>query len=241
MDESGRRRSSYANVTATVALFIALGGGAYAATTAPKDSVTSKSVRNGSLKGKDVRSNSLTSAEIEESSLGVVPAATRATSAAGVAANSITGASVVDNSLGGGDIDESSLSLPAAPDEVTPISARIGPSAPFQTLYEGNGLRLEGDCAGALGDQNYRVDLLDAGILQTENQFPALNPALNTFSGPANDVGSVGLGVNGQAHTNYFFRRASDGRTVTISLGATNANSAGLIGECVYAGTAAAE
>jgi hypothetical protein len=40
-----RARLSYGNVIATLALFVALGGAAYAATTAPKNSVASKSIR----------------------------------------------------------------------------------------------------------------------------------------------------------------------------------------------------
>jgi hypothetical protein len=53
---------------ATVAVFVALGGGAYALT-APKGSVTSKSVKNQSLKGKDVAPDTLTGSDVLESSL----------------------------------------------------------------------------------------------------------------------------------------------------------------------------
>jgi hypothetical protein len=40
---------SYANVVATIALFLVLGGGAYAATSLPKNSVGSKQLKNGSI------------------------------------------------------------------------------------------------------------------------------------------------------------------------------------------------
>jgi hypothetical protein len=53
------RHLSYANVIATVALFIALGGGAYAAIKLPKNSVTTVQVRNGSLLAKDFKSGQL--------------------------------------------------------------------------------------------------------------------------------------------------------------------------------------
>jgi hypothetical protein len=49
------RRLTYANVVGTLALFIALGGGAYAATKLPKNSVTAVQVKNGSLLAKDVK------------------------------------------------------------------------------------------------------------------------------------------------------------------------------------------
>lgn len=53
-------RLTYANVVATLALFIALGGGAYAALT-----VTGKHVKNRSLTGRDIRPESLTGAHVK--------------------------------------------------------------------------------------------------------------------------------------------------------------------------------
>jgi hypothetical protein len=50
-------RLTYANVVGTLALFIVLGSGAYAATKLPKNSVTSVQVKNGSLLAKDLRKN----------------------------------------------------------------------------------------------------------------------------------------------------------------------------------------
>jgi hypothetical protein len=71
-----RARLSYANVVATLALFIALGGSSYAAL-----SITTKDVKNRSLKGGDLRKNTITGTEIRESRLGRVPSATNAASA----------------------------------------------------------------------------------------------------------------------------------------------------------------
>ena len=41
---------TYANVMATIAVFLALGGGAYAALNLPKNSVSSKTIRNGQVR-----------------------------------------------------------------------------------------------------------------------------------------------------------------------------------------------
>lgn len=49
MRDRFRPRLSYANVMATVAVFLVLGGGAYAATSLPKNSVGSKQLKNGSI------------------------------------------------------------------------------------------------------------------------------------------------------------------------------------------------
>ena len=71
-----RARLSYANVVATLALFLALGGSSYAVT-----QITSKDVRNRSLKGGDLRKNTLTGTEINESRLGEIARARRALNA----------------------------------------------------------------------------------------------------------------------------------------------------------------
>jgi hypothetical protein len=82
-----REKLSYANVMATIAVFIALGGGAWAAINLPKGSVGSKQLKKGSVKtkklakgavvGRKVRADSLTGASIDESTLGTVPNASR--------------------------------------------------------------------------------------------------------------------------------------------------------------------
>jgi hypothetical protein len=59
-----RRRLSYANVMATVAVFIALGGSSYAAI-----KITGKNVKDGSLTGADVKNRSLTGRDVKDKSL----------------------------------------------------------------------------------------------------------------------------------------------------------------------------
>ena len=53
------RKLTYANVMASIAVFVALGGGAYAAAT-----IDSRDVRNNSLTGKDVKNESLTEKDV---------------------------------------------------------------------------------------------------------------------------------------------------------------------------------
>ena len=58
------RRLSYANVVASLALFVALGGTGYAALT-----ITGSNVKDGSLAGRDIRNGSVASADIKDRSL----------------------------------------------------------------------------------------------------------------------------------------------------------------------------
>jgi hypothetical protein len=64
-----RRHLTYANAMATVAVFIALGGGAYAAFHVPKNSVRSKSIANGAIKGKDLKKSAITGKTIKNKSV----------------------------------------------------------------------------------------------------------------------------------------------------------------------------
>jgi hypothetical protein len=83
-----RFRPTYAGVTATLALFIALGGGAYAAASLPAHSVGSRQLRhnavtraaikNNAVNGAKVANGSLTGADIRLTTLGKVPSAAAA-------------------------------------------------------------------------------------------------------------------------------------------------------------------
>jgi hypothetical protein len=74
-----RRRLSYANVMATLAVFIALGGSSYAALT-----VTGRNVKNSSLTFRDLRQDTLGGSRIKESRLGTVRRARNADRLSGV-------------------------------------------------------------------------------------------------------------------------------------------------------------
>ena len=65
MKPSLRSRLTYANVMATIAVFVSLGGGAYAALR-----ITGREVVNSSLRGADVRNGSLTGRDIRDRSIG---------------------------------------------------------------------------------------------------------------------------------------------------------------------------
>ncbi len=67
-----RSKLTYANVMATMAMFVALGGTSYAVIT-----ITGKNVKNGSLTAKDIKRNSIGGKAVKESRLGAVPNAQR--------------------------------------------------------------------------------------------------------------------------------------------------------------------
>src|SRR3954452_17563390 len=59
-----QQRLTYANVTATIALFIAVGGTSYAAVQLPRNSVGSAQLRAGSVTSSEVRNRSLRASDL---------------------------------------------------------------------------------------------------------------------------------------------------------------------------------
>jgi hypothetical protein len=64
-----RNRLTYANVMATIALFVALGGTGYAAISLPKGSVGSKQLKMGAVTAKKIKKGAVTSAAVKDGSL----------------------------------------------------------------------------------------------------------------------------------------------------------------------------
>ena len=86
-----RPRLTYANVMATIAVFIALGGASYAAIKLPKNSVGAKQlkknsvteakIKNEAITATKVKKGTLTGSQINLSTIGTVPSASHANSA----------------------------------------------------------------------------------------------------------------------------------------------------------------
>jgi hypothetical protein len=84
-------RLTYANVMASIAVFVSLGGGAYAAMSMPPNSVGTATIRNGAVTGRKLANASVTAskiapgtitgAQIDAARLGTVPAAQHAVDA----------------------------------------------------------------------------------------------------------------------------------------------------------------
>src|SRR3954469_25937508 len=89
-----RQRITYANVMATLAVFIALGGTSYAALRVSSrdivdNSVRGTDVRDGTLTDRDVKRNAITGKSVHESTLGRVPRARDANRVGGLTASSL--------------------------------------------------------------------------------------------------------------------------------------------------------
>lgn len=173
-----RRRLSYANVIATLALFVALGGSSYAAL---------------AVTGDDVVDGSISSRDVEDGSLGGID----------VRNGSIRGADVRDRSLTGRDIQNGSLSAhdlnPAALATIAELARQAQPDAP----REGAPPPRESDAAGERGPQGERGTAGPQG--DTGSQGPqgergsAGEPGSQGERGPAGAAGERGpAGAQGE-------------------------------------------
>jgi hypothetical protein len=89
-----RPRLNYANVMATVAVFIALGGGAYAASKVPKNSVGTKQLKDHSVTTKKIKPGSITRPDLafplaSTAAVGSTPVALTSGNSADVAKTSL--------------------------------------------------------------------------------------------------------------------------------------------------------
>jgi len=117
MSRLRKPRLSYANVVSTMALFIALGGGAYAAIELPKNSVTEREIAAGAVGNSELARNAVTGSKVKNGSIKAVDLASDARSSGlpSVAAKgaTLTGAYGVSGSAGNsGDTAGSAISFP---------------------------------------------------------------------------------------------------------------------------------
>jgi hypothetical protein len=176
---------SPAAVIACVALFVALGGGAYAAT-----QITSQDVKNNSLlsidlkdgegvKGVDVKNNSLKGKDIDESSLGKVPVANQLDDLRVIAPFDLTNGQSADILTHGPFTFTATCQINAAGDDIARIL--------ISTTQDNSSF-----------DAWNEADDLDAATPETNRNFgPNVTVATGTTEVEANNLGGVAIAPDG--------------------------------------------
>jgi hypothetical protein len=76
--QSIRKRLTYANVMSSIAVFLVLGGAAFAASQLPKNSVGTKQLKKNSVTTAKIKNGAVTGSKVNSSTLGKVPSASNA-------------------------------------------------------------------------------------------------------------------------------------------------------------------
>jgi hypothetical protein len=134
-----RHAPSPAMIVALVALFVALGGAAYAGVTLSNNSVRSGTIVNGQVKTVDLANSAVANAKLKNNSVNSAKIKNNTVASGDIQDGTITGADVADNSLTGADLGNASV----------PTSKLTGalPATVFPTQLP-SGLTLRGTFAG---------------------------------------------------------------------------------------------
>jgi hypothetical protein len=114
-----RARLSFANVTAAIALFVALGGTSYAAIELPSNSVGRTQIKTGGVGKSEIGSNTVGSSEIRGSSITAPDIKTGAVGPSEVRANAIDSDELADGGIGAADLSDAAKTAVAAMNGVT--------------------------------------------------------------------------------------------------------------------------
>jgi hypothetical protein len=181
-----RGRLNYANVVATLALFIALGGSSYAVS-----QISGSQIRNASIAGKKLKRNTLGGKRIKESRLGTVPNARNARRIGGLSAEQLL-LRCPQGTLAAADVCLETQPRPPAnyTSAVITCGGTDGPPRPGRRLPTHGELRRAFDL-----DQ---MGPIAAGGELTSEVYPSgSSPASVDVLYMIDEVGSVGLVPNG--------------------------------------------
>lgn len=164
-----RRSFTYANVMATVAVFLALGGSAYALT------VTGKQVRNSSLTGADIKRKSVPGSDLTSSSV----------TSGKIRNGNLTGTDVRDGSLTRSDLAANATGVLGR--EVVLGTANTGPAdTKFATATCPSGKVAVGGGADIIGEDN------DAFLRDSRPDVNSGNAAVWTVEAHEKDTATGG-------------------------------------------------
>ena len=94
-----RSKLTYANVVATVALFMVVTGIGFAVAALPKKSVGKKQLKNGAVSGKKIRKNAVTAPKIKAGAVGRSEIASGAVNTGKISNQSVTRSKIADSAI----------------------------------------------------------------------------------------------------------------------------------------------
>jgi hypothetical protein len=236
-------RPSPAMVVALIALFVAVGGGAYAAVKLPRNSVgtpqlkknavTGRKIKANAVSGSKVANDSLTGKDIRESSLGKVPSA--------VTADNAGHASSADRAATAVNATNASNADTVGGHQVKTFFIKGGSNTGPSTVLSVDGFVIKAGCNGtgnpvATVENDSGVAAELKGVVNNDTAPPTFTDlnTLNLDSSPINILGSY---VHGSGR---FTAARSDGVVLSVVYGFDNPTTFATELVCTVNGTATA-
>jgi hypothetical protein len=221
-------RLSYANVVATLALVLVVGGGATAiALSLPKNSVHSKQIAKEAVKSSDIAKDAVTGDKVKESTLGKVPSAAFADSAGSAKEAANAAHAGVADSLGGAITQANAVQ---AQNVAGPFSETLELKAQgFGRFW----LRCGSEDVISFNESNTPGSkAIESGVL-VANEFPLDTPEVFPIDAFMTEAGSREYGTRGR-RLYVHFTAAVLGSTKTLEIdggGFENEGASGCVGQ----------
>jgi hypothetical protein len=186
-----RKRLTYANVMSSIAVFLVLGGAAFAAAQLPKNSVGAKQLKKNAVTAAKLKNNAVTAGKIRNGAVNGAKIAASSVATGNIVEGSVTTGKIAEGAVTGAKVDEASLGqVPSA--NVANEAASAQPAA-FAKI-EGNG-----DLVGSLSKNVAKVTHPALGVYcVTASGFDARGAVANTqFGGTYGAVAQVTVGGTG--------------------------------------------
>jgi hypothetical protein len=223
------RKLSYANVMSTIAVFLALAGGATAiAMSLPKNSVKSKQIAKEAVKNSDIAKDAVTGDKVKESTLGKVPSAVRADSAASAdnaAHASSADIAAVANSIGSIPADSIAKEQTVSSGLFTgSLTVSVNGYGSFSLLCKA------GDTLAYLYSASPLTGALETGLISAQ-EFPLDTPEIFTVSGTIEGASSE-YGTQGKIlHVQWEATAIGTNKTIVIEGGGYDPGAPGCAGQ----------
>ena len=195
-----RRHLSYANVMATVAVFVALGGGAFALS---KNSVGNREIENGSVRSQELKDDDVRAQDIEEGAVGAGEVADGSVGGLEIASGAVDSTQIADGAVGAGKIAAGAVGVAEiAPGAVGSGAIADGSVASVDVADGGIGASDVAD--GSLGG----ADVLDGSLTASDVDPTGFDwrdvPVAGMWSARIVDIGAGGTtnygGVSGRTN-----------------------------------------
>jgi hypothetical protein len=199
-----RSKLTYSNVIATMALFIALGGVAVAATQLPRNSVGTKQLKRGAVTAAKIRKQAVNSAKL--------------------APKSVINGKLAENSVGPGNIGNGAVTTAKL------AASSVIASTIKNSVITTNKLNNEAVTTPKLANESVSTAKLGKGSVTAAKLSDEIGPLLGTLKSGQTLRGVFDIGVEARSAVSYQFPLLNTPAVTVLKKGETSANCPGLGG-----------